>query len=120
MARTKFSSPCLSQDGQTLDPVDLIGFLRPRMAHFMVPRFVRILADLPKTPTNKVGKYLLRKDGVAPDTFDRDAAGIVIKSEATRSPPLIHETGRMEYRRPPRNAWVRVGLRFQNDLVGSS
>jgi crotonobetaine/carnitine-CoA ligase len=85
MARTKFSSPCLSQDGQTLDPVDLIGFLRPRMAHFMVPRFVRILADLPKTPTNKVGKYLLRKDGVAPDTFDSDAAGIVIKSEATRS-----------------------------------
>ena len=55
-ARTKFSSPCLSQDGQTLDPVDLIGFLRPRMAHFMVPRFVRVLADLPKTPTNKVGK----------------------------------------------------------------
>jgi crotonobetaine/carnitine-CoA ligase len=55
------------------------------MAHFMVPRFVRILADLPKTPTNKVGKYLLRKDGVAPDTFDSDAAGIVIKSEATRS-----------------------------------
>jgi crotonobetaine/carnitine-CoA ligase len=85
MARTKFSSPCLSQDGQTLDPVGLIGFPRPRMAHFMVPRFVRILADLPKTPTNKVGKYLLRKDGVAPDTFDSDAAGIVIKSEATRS-----------------------------------
>jgi crotonobetaine/carnitine-CoA ligase len=70
MARTKFSSPCLSQDGQTLDPVDVIGFLRPRMAHF---------------PTNKLRKYLLRKDSVAPDTFDRDAAGIVIKSEATRS-----------------------------------
>jgi carnitine-CoA ligase len=71
-------------EGQTLDPVDLIGFLKPRMAHFMVPRYVRILADLPKTPTNKIEKYLLRKDGVTPDTFDRDAAGIVIKSEAVR------------------------------------
>ena len=72
-------------EGQTLDPVDLIGFLRPRMAHFMVPRYVRILGDLPKTPTNKIEKYLLRKDGITPDTFDRDAAGIVIKSEAVRS-----------------------------------
>jgi carnitine-CoA ligase len=71
-------------EGQTLDPVDLIGFLKPRMAHFMVPRYVRILADLPKTPTNKIEKYLLRKDGITPDTFDRDAAGIVIKNEAAR------------------------------------
>jgi crotonobetaine/carnitine-CoA ligase len=71
-------------EGQTLDPAELIGFLKPRMAHFMVPRYVRVLADLPKTPTNKVEKYLLRKDGVTPDTFDRDAAGIVIKSEPVR------------------------------------
>jgi carnitine-CoA ligase len=71
-------------EGQTLDAVDLIGFLKPRMAHFMVPRYVRILADLPKTPTNKIEKYLLRKDGVTPDTFDRDTAGIVIKSEAVQ------------------------------------
>jgi acyl-CoA synthetase (AMP-forming)/AMP-acid ligase II len=48
-------------EGQTLDPVDLIGFLKPRMAHFMVPRYVRILADLPKTPTNKIEKYLLAR-----------------------------------------------------------
>ena len=66
--------------GMTVDPAELIDFLLPRMAHFMVPRYVRILPDLPKTPTNKVEKYLLRKDGVTPDTFDRDVAGIVIKS----------------------------------------
>ena len=68
-------------EGQQLDPADLIHFLKPRMAHFMVPRYIRVLGDPPKTPTNKVEKYLLRKDGVTPDTFDRDAAGIVIKSE---------------------------------------
>ncbi len=71
-------------EGQTLDPMELIGFLKPRMAHFMVPRYVRILVDLPKTPTNKIEKYLLRRDGVTPDTFDREAAGIVIRSEAVR------------------------------------
>jgi carnitine-CoA ligase len=71
-------------EGQTLDPLELIGFLKPRMAHFMVPRYVRILVDLPKTPTNKIEKYLLRKDGITSDTFDRDAAGVVIKSEAVR------------------------------------
>ncbi|MBR0799636.1 AMP-binding protein [Bradyrhizobium jicamae] len=72
-------------EGKTLDPAELIQFLRPRMAHFMVPRYVRILADLPKTPTNKVEKYLLRRDGVTSETFDRDAVGLVIRSEPVRS-----------------------------------
>jgi crotonobetaine/carnitine-CoA ligase len=73
-------------EGQKLDPVELIHFLKPRMAHFMVPRYIRILQDLPKTPTNKVEKYLLRGDGITSDTFDRDAAGILIKSEPVRMP----------------------------------
>lgn len=54
--------------GESLDPAELIAYLLPRMAHFMVPRFVRIVADLPKTPTLKVQKHLLRADGVTPDT----------------------------------------------------
>ena len=72
-------------EGQALDPAELIHFLKQRMAHIMVPRYVRVLGDLPKTPTNKVEKYLLRRDGVTPDTFDRDAAGIFIKSEPVRT-----------------------------------
>ena len=32
----------------TLDPAELIGFLMPRMAHFMVPRYVRIVRTLPQ------------------------------------------------------------------------
>lgn len=47
----------------------------------MVPRYVRILGDLPKTPTNKIEKYLPRREAVISDTFDCNAAGIVIKSE---------------------------------------
>ena len=43
------------------------------MALFMVPRYVRILAALPKTPTERVQKFALRAEGVTPDTYDREA-----------------------------------------------
>lgn len=68
----------------TIDPLDLVRFLIPRMAHFMVPRYVRILPALPKTPTNKVQKADLRKEAVTTDTWDREAAGIVLKREKLR------------------------------------
>jgi crotonobetaine/carnitine-CoA ligase len=67
--------------GRTIDPVDLIEFLVPQMAHFMVPRYVRYMDALPKTPTNKVQKTRLRKEGVTDDTWDREAAGIRLKRE---------------------------------------
>jgi crotonobetaine/carnitine-CoA ligase len=67
--------------GRTIDPAGMLRFLLPRMAHYMVPRYVRILPALPKTPTQKVQKNLLRADGVTPDTWDREAAGIRVKRE---------------------------------------
>ncbi|MAL79997.1 MAG: ATP-dependent acyl-CoA ligase [Sneathiella sp.] len=63
---------------RVIDPVELIEFLRPRMAHFMIPRYIRIMEALPKTPTEKVQKHLLRQDGVTDDTWDREQAGIRI------------------------------------------
>ncbi|GHE61352.1 ATP-dependent acyl-CoA ligase [Camelimonas fluminis] len=67
--------------GAEFDPAELIHFLQPRMAHFMIPRYVRVLPDLPKTPTSKVQKHLLRSAGVTPDAWDREAAGIRIRRE---------------------------------------
>ena len=66
---------------ETVDPAELLRFLIPRMAHFMLPRYVRIVQALPKTETNKIQKAGLRKEGVTSDTWDRDAAGIVVKRE---------------------------------------
>ena len=51
------------------------------MAHFMVPRYVRIVAALPKTPTAKVEKARLRTEGVTSDTWDREAAGMKVGRE---------------------------------------
>ncbi len=62
--------------GATLKPEALLEYLVPRMAHFMVPRFIRILDELPKTSTQKIQKTVLRDQGVTDDTWDREAAGI--------------------------------------------
>ncbi len=67
--------------GGTIDPEALLRFLEPRMAHFMLPRYIRIVDELPKTPTQKVQKHLLKSAAVTSETWDREAAGIRIKRE---------------------------------------
>jgi crotonobetaine/carnitine-CoA ligase len=67
--------------GQSIDPVALIEFLRGRLAYFMIPRYVRVLPELPKTPSSKVLKAELRAQGVTCDTWDRESAGIVIRRD---------------------------------------
>jgi carnitine-CoA ligase len=69
------------REGESFDPGELIAFLRPRMAHFMIPRYVRVVDALPRTPTAKIEKVKLREAGITDDTWDREAAGIVIKRE---------------------------------------
>lgn len=69
------------KEGAEFDPAELIEFLRPRMAHFMIPRYVRVVDGLPRTPTAKIEKVKLREAGITDDTWDRDKAGITIKRE---------------------------------------
>jgi crotonobetaine/carnitine-CoA ligase len=67
------------REDQHVDPVELTRFLVDRLPYFMVPRYLEFAADLPKTPTQKVHKHLLRERGVGPDVWDREAAGIVLR-----------------------------------------
>jgi crotonobetaine/carnitine-CoA ligase len=67
--------------GREVEPEALFHFLEPRLAHFMLPRYIRIVDDLPKTPTQKIQKHLLRDDGVTAATWDREVAGIKVKRE---------------------------------------
>jgi len=48
------------KSGMTLDPEDLREFLRGRVPSFMVPDIVEVMAELPKTPTGKIQKHMLR------------------------------------------------------------
>jgi crotonobetaine/carnitine-CoA ligase len=61
--------------GKALTPAELLDHCQDHMAYFMVPRYVRFMDALPKTPTEKIQKAVLREDGVTADTWDREAAG---------------------------------------------
>jgi crotonobetaine/carnitine-CoA ligase len=63
--------------GKTLDPAALIRFLIPRMARFAIPRFIEVLDELPRTPTQRVKKDELRMRPSS-RTWDRVSAGIEI------------------------------------------
>lgn len=67
--------------GASIDCAELIAFLEPRMSYFMIPRYIRIMDELPKTASAKVQKAGLRSDGITPDTWDRDKAGIRLHRE---------------------------------------
>lgn len=67
--------------GRIVEPLRLVEFLIPRLPHYMVPRFVRVLPELPKTHTNRVQKQSLRAAGLTPDCWDREAAGIRLKGQ---------------------------------------
>jgi crotonobetaine/carnitine-CoA ligase len=67
--------------GRSIDHVHLASFLMKRMPYFMVPRYIRVVDELPKTPSAKVRKADLRKEGVTSDTWDREAAGMRARRE---------------------------------------
>ena len=67
--------------GASIEPEDIIRHLQPRVAHHMIPRYVRIIDELPKTPTAKVEKHVLRAEGLTADTWDRERAGFFIRRE---------------------------------------
>jgi crotonobetaine/carnitine-CoA ligase len=70
----------------SLDYEDLIRHCEPRLAYFAVPRFLEITEELPLTPSGKVQKFVLRERGVTPSTWDREAAGVELRTRAaTRS-----------------------------------
>ena len=43
-----------------------------RLPHFAIPRYIDVVADLPRTENGKVQKYRLRERGVTTTTWDRD------------------------------------------------
>lgn len=67
--------------GAAPDPAALIEFLRPKLPHFMIPRYVRVMQDLPRTSTQKIMKAELRNEGITADTWDREKHGIQVRRE---------------------------------------
>jgi crotonobetaine/carnitine-CoA ligase len=60
--------------GCAVEPSELLAFLKTRLPAYMVPRYIEIRADeLPKTPTGKVQKVLLRASGTE-GAWDRETS----------------------------------------------
>ncbi|MER7986152.1 AMP-binding protein [Streptomyces noursei] len=62
---------------RTVDPEELHGFLRADLPRFAVPRYIEVVEELPKTPTERVNKDLVRARGLTDAAWDAEAAARV-------------------------------------------
>jgi crotonobetaine/carnitine-CoA ligase len=62
-------------DPARFDPAELLAWLEPRMPHYMLPRYVDVVDDLPRNATTgRIRKHELRASGIGPGTWDREAS----------------------------------------------
>lgn len=65
---------CVVPDkGVDIDERSLLEWAGQQLAYFAVPRFVRVVKELPRTANGKIIKQRLRDEGVTADTFDVDS-----------------------------------------------
>ena len=64
----------VARPGRSVTPPELTKFLAPRLPRFMLPRYIEVVTELPKTPTAKVRKVELRAQGITRATWDREGA----------------------------------------------
>jgi crotonobetaine/carnitine-CoA ligase len=70
LAEDEVMAALVPQPGRTLDPGELAQFCAARLPRFAVPRYIDVVADLPRTANGKVEKYRLRERGVTASTWD--------------------------------------------------
>ncbi|MEP7301952.1 MAG: ATP-dependent acyl-CoA ligase [Caldimonas sp.] len=73
LAEDEVMASLVAHDGAALDPAELARFCATRLPYFAIPRYVDIVADLPRTENGKVQKFKLRERGVTASTWDRQA-----------------------------------------------
>jgi crotonobetaine/carnitine-CoA ligase len=66
------------KDGVSVSEEELIRWCEPRLAYFSIPRYIAIRDSMPKTPSERVEKFKLKKEGITDDCWDREAEGIEI------------------------------------------
>ncbi len=79
LAEDEVMAAIVCKEGRTIDPADLVMFCARLMPYFAVPRFVVFDDVLPATENGKIQKYKLIARGITPQTWDREAAGVVLK-----------------------------------------
>ncbi len=70
-----------ARPGSVIDPEQIIYWCADHLAYFKVPRYVEAREELPRTPSLRVRKDLLRqeRENLTEGCFDREAAGIRLR-----------------------------------------
>jgi crotonobetaine/carnitine-CoA ligase len=79
LAEDEVMAAIVLKDGASAGEEELVRFCEGRMPYFAVPRYVELTDALPRTESGKVQKYMLRERGRTAATWDREAAGVVLK-----------------------------------------
>jgi carnitine-CoA ligase len=79
LAEDEVMAAVVLKDGARASEEELVRFCENRMPYFAVPRFIELTATLPRTENGKVQKFKLRERGRTATTWDREAAGVVLK-----------------------------------------
>ena len=71
----------LPRDGIELEAEEIVYWCADNLAYFKVPRYIELRADLPRTPSLRVRKDVLRqeREDLIQGCFDREQAGIDIR-----------------------------------------
>ena len=67
--------------GAVIDPGEIIYWCADNLAYFKVPRYLEIREEMPRTPSLRVRKDVLRqeRENILEGCFDREAAGIRLR-----------------------------------------
>lgn len=79
LGEDEVAAAILLAPGQSLAPADIIRHCEGRIAYFAIPRYVRIVKEMPLTENGKIKKGVLRDAGMTADIWDREAAGIKVR-----------------------------------------
>jgi crotonobetaine/carnitine-CoA ligase len=64
-------------DDHALTALELFEWSKTRVPYFALPRYIEFRPELPKSPTGRVHKYILRDEGCTETTWDREHADVV-------------------------------------------
>ncbi len=66
------------KEGKSIDPKEFFNFCNDHMSYFMVPRYLVIRSEIPKTATLRIEKYKLREEKIS-HAIDRVKLGVKLR-----------------------------------------
>ncbi len=71
-------------DGSVVSPEEIFEFFKGSLPYYAIPRYVEVMAELPKNAVSRVMKHQLRDRGVTGETWDLESLGLTVARSARR------------------------------------